>query len=465
MKLSKIFGKVPTSSSSRPSAPILAVFCVIATALLIPTNSGHGTQRSSRFGFLDAPAAVYSTDANDSWNRIFYFLFSRRVETRLTDEFPEAGPFTFNRADDARDVMLSSPIGISTRSFARDEIGDRAIDPLYPSFFRSAGVEAVLADPAYSGLSKALVQALGENTARSPVARALLQADLWSAYDILYAREFKNPGREQIEQRRRALMDLLGRLIRKIALSGPEIDSLPANYSIASAKQSLPDVFRKDSGWIEVEWFPHRLHVSEASYRRVARVFLKPAAVQRDLPKFLNGLPLDERLFADLDGAALLIQLLLIDENGRLAPTRLATDVQIRLFKRTGEGAFKTTDMQAFEINRRNLLGGGASGGLVREDENGPAYLAASGNDFTFASPQLNGGSPVQAKLRTRCTACHGNDLARVMTFSFMVPPGTQVPTVKQLDSDGHQFADAVMEAKAKRMDFESLRMYFTAAR
>ena len=41
----------------------------------------------------EAPEKIYSDNPNDSWNRIFYYLFSRRVTARMSSEFPEAGPF------------------------------------------------------------------------------------------------------------------------------------------------------------------------------------------------------------------------------------------------------------------------------------------------------------------------------------------------------------------------------------
>jgi len=43
-----------------------------------------------------APELIYAQDPNDAWNRIFYFLFSRRIQARLSDEFPEGAPFREN---------------------------------------------------------------------------------------------------------------------------------------------------------------------------------------------------------------------------------------------------------------------------------------------------------------------------------------------------------------------------------
>jgi hypothetical protein len=438
----------------------IATLCVGVIYFVTTAIVARSAQQGPNAVFLDAPAAVYAPDPNDSWNKIFFYLFSRRVETRVTDEFPESrGATAFTRQEDPRVVMLPSPISISERAFERDEIGDRAIDPLYPSFLRSTGAQVILNDPAYSKLSKILQQALGETRARSPVARALMQADLWSAYDTLYSTAYSQRAMPETSERR-TLLDLLARMIRKVALTGSEIESLPANYPVAAPPESLPDLFRREGEWLEVRWMPH-LHDYSAGYRRVTRVFLKPAHPPRDVNTFLNGLPRDEHLIADLDGVAIVTQLLVIDAKGRLMPTTLTTDVQVRLFEKTADGAYKRTSMQASEISRRLLIDNSPSGGLVVENENSPAYLAVAGNDYTFASPQPHLDMPVQAKLRTRCTACHGEDLTTVMTFAFKVFPDRPMPPVQQLNPLARQAADSVMEKKAKQKDFESLRALF----
>ena len=256
------------------------------------------------------------------------------------------------------------------------------------------------------------------------------------------------------------LTDLLVHMIRKIALTNGEIRSLPANYSLAAPRESLPDLFRKDGEWLEVRWMPH-LHDYAGGNRRVTRVFIKPVHPPRDVNTFLNGLPRDEHLLADLDGVALVTQFLLIDAKGRLMPTSVTTEVQVRLFEKTPDGAFKRTSIQVSEISRRLLITNDPSGGLVVESENSPAYLAVAGNDYTFASPQPHLDLPVQAKLRTRCTACHGEDLTTVMTFAFKVIPDRDMPPVRQLDPLAHQATDAVMEKKAEQKDFESLQAFF----
>lgn len=131
-------------------------------------------------------------------------------------------------------------------------------------------------------------------------------------------------------------------MIRKIALTDREIESLPANCSVAAQRESLPDLFRKDSEWLEARWMP-QLHDYAGGNRRITRVFLKPAHSPQDITAYLNGLPRDEHLTADLDGVALVTQLLVIDLKGQLLPTSLTTEVQFRFFEKTPDGAFKKT--------------------------------------------------------------------------------------------------------------------------
>jgi transglutaminase-like putative cysteine protease len=155
------------------------LFCVgltLAFALLASTQGRSFRVQapehvSPKSAFLAAPEPIYSLNPNDSWNRIFYFLFSRRVETRLSDEFPEGAPFSEKPLFED-DALLK--IHVSTRVFERTEIGDRAIDPLYPSFLSSDGSRILLDEPAYSRFVIALQDALSENVPRLAIARETL---------------------------------------------------------------------------------------------------------------------------------------------------------------------------------------------------------------------------------------------------------------------------------------------------
>lgn len=406
----------------------------------------------------EAPERIYSDNPNDSWNRIFYYLFSRRVTTQLSSEFPEASPF--EKVADFEFMHLEK----SRRTFERNEIGDRAIDPLYPSFLRDDGIRTVLKGAAYADFKKALLDGLADTSPHDAMARAMMQSDLWSAYDIVSRyRHYEQQGQSELAQHRLEALDLLGRLVRKVALTPEEIRSLPDNYAMARAKYTLPDLFG-ENGWVEVKWFPYRLHDEAVDFRRVTRVFLKPARTPKDMQKFLNGFrgyanPVTDRL----EGVALVIQPLLVDTHGEVQPTKVVTDVQFRMFqKQTEPGAVEKTQIGVYEVSRK-LLRDGASGFLAQDGEDAAAYLPAAGNDYSFASPNLvSRGAPLVVKQKTRCTMCHGDDLTGLMTFAMEVAPneGPGSP-VRQLDRAGHEAADFVISKKMGRGDWKSLGKYF----
>jgi hypothetical protein len=449
---------------SRPTEISYAALLICLSTVGLPALIGQRPAPDSpKVALTEKPEALYSSDPNDSWNRVFYFLFSRRLEIRLSADFPEAGPFVDK---------------VSTRSFERVEIGDRAIDPMYPGELASTGERVVLSDTAYPEFAKALQEAVSESVSRSTIARALMQNDLWGAYDILFYK-LVPPWEAELGQRRLVVLDLIARLIKKIALTPEEIKALPNNYSAAVRNSSFPDVFQKGSGWIEVQWFAGREHDSSARFRRVSRVFLKPEHPPRDMQKFLNAQPgRDDDSFgraanpvADLDGVALVTQLLLIDPDGNLHPTTLTSEAQVRHFEKTETGMFKRTSMQVCEISRKLFVSAPETGGLVSEDENSRAYLggytfAEAGAEFPGANPGSNFSAnttiikpPVQVKLRTRCARCHLDDLAMIRTFAIGFPP--HPPPVRQLNTAENDAARFDIAQKGKEGDFQALLAYF----
>jgi hypothetical protein len=443
--------------TSRMTCKFPGIWVVPAMALAMaaqPLFAQGAPSSLPRVGLDLTPELIYSANPNDPWNKIFYFLFSRKLQVRLSSDFAEGAPF------------LDGPGGqkVSIRVFERNELGDRAIDPMYPTFSVAFGSMLVLSDLAYPEFNQALRDALKGTIPRSVSARALMQSDLWGAYDALFF-PFLPDDEKRLGERRKAALDLTGRLIGKIALRPDEIRALPENYSVAVRRQSLPDVFGKDSGWMEVEWFMPRQHDSQARYRKVSRVFLKPTHPPHDMSKFLNSLGDDPTNPIGLDGVALITQLLLLDSHGNPQPTRLTIEAQARLFDRSQEGKLKTT-VKVCEISRKLFIQNPASGGLVAEDEGTPVYLS-NGGSYGFAEGQLMPGhrpeitEPVQIKLRTRCAACHGEDLQQVNTFSIARPPNATLPTVRRLDPSATDAADFDISAKRKLQEFKNLLDYF----
>src|SRR5215831_1232054 len=167
------------------------------------------------------PQSIYAVDPQDSWNRIFYLLFTRTVKVRLADNFEEGAPFVPVR------IATRLPQMASARTFERVESGDRAVDPLYPSFFNSAGVESVLIDLQYLQFKNVLQEALSEQAARPPLQRALMQADAWAAFDILHRHRGLSG---EVGDRRSELLLMLSQFVRKLALTLEEIAALPDTY-------------------------------------------------------------------------------------------------------------------------------------------------------------------------------------------------------------------------------------------
>lgn len=219
-----------------------------------------------------------------------------------------------------------------------------------------------------------------------------------------------------------------------------------------------PTVLNPNSGWIEVQWIPDRLHEVAVQYRRAARVFLKPASPPADPERFLDGLRMSSRPADKLDAAALLVQNLLIDSAGNLVPSPLTEDVQIRRFLRDGNQTINETEVSQYELSRATLLNDSASGGFVFSGKSSPAYLADAGNDYGFATPiHIRGEAPlpVATSLRTRCVSCHGRNLTAVFTFNVHQPE--PIPPVIALNPAVNEHADYVAQQKAKREDFKSL--------
>jgi hypothetical protein len=399
--------------------------------------------------------SIYAADPHDAWNRIFYLLFTRTVEVRLTDDFKGVGPY-----ESIDNVMGHPSLTVTSRRFERIESGDRAIDPLYPNFFNAAGAESVLADPQFTELKRALTEACAETTLRPPLQRALMQSDAWAAYDVLnWMRRIHGP----TSDRAREILPLLAQFIGKLALSSEEIAALPDNCAAARKRLNLPDVFNPASGFVEVEWFPQRLHDFTVNNRRAARVFLKPETAADRFLSDTNARirkhedPLPDGL-RSLEGAALTTQMLLIDRKGRVVPSPLMYELQFRTSVRDARGAFKTAAVEEYDLSRKALLADASSGGLIRHGDDDPAYLPSSGNDFTFASPtigQQEAGPPILATLRRRCESCHFE--ATVNTFMMMQDPRRASPPLRQLQSASNERGLYVAGAKMKESRFNEL--------
>jgi hypothetical protein len=444
---------------------------VVAILLIVPILSANyrhlcgslsnNSELLPAFSTDDAQR-IYSPDPKDSWNRIFNLLFTRTLKVRLSKEFPEGAPFT---ALSGPDIPFASPLYVSARVFDRFEDGDRAIEPLYPSFF-SGGPQQLFKEPNYTNLANALTDALNESAMRSPVARALMQTDAWAAYDVLY-RTYQ--GVDEFAARKDRLLKLLAQFIRKIALSPEEIKQVPQNCAAGGRKHQIPEFFEPASGWIEYELMPLRLHDEAVAFRREARLFAKPIATPSDKTRFLQSLraftvnhPHEQKVPDNLEAVALVIENLLIDAQGEVVASPLIQDVQIRKFIRDKNGALVKAQVQEYELSRRKLLSDPSNSGFIEFDDDAAAFESAAGNDYGFATPfPLGRGAPLLVKLSSRCADCHGTEhtfLQSLAVHEFLVGRIKPPPSVAVLETNQDPHANYVIARKMARDDFKRLR-------
>lgn len=407
------------------------------------------------------PQPIYAADPDDAWNQVFFLLFTRTVSSRLMAD----GALPFSAADER--------LVLSDRRVTRIESGDRAIDPLYPSWlwmgslyfdFQPDRAWRILSDPWYSRLVTALETVRRTATSRPPLARALMQADVWSAYDMLHTMTrlragFPNRGFPERDQRAEALLPLLARTLRALALSSDEIARLPDTYSAAAAALGLPDLFGTEAGWMEIRWFPRRSHDEASGYRRATRVFFRPTVQPNDEAAFLNVLRDAEGANSGaLASVALLTQLLVVGADGTAVSSPITYQVQFRGTAARSRGS----EIPQYELSRRLLLSSPATGGLVGFDASSPAYLPMAGNDFSFATPPRLDGEAVLAPLGTVCAGCHGGPgVGHLKTFSIITAPGLPVPPVDRLVSAQNVHAGDVARRKMDTEEFKALRQHW----
>jgi len=146
--------------------------------VLLPSLGGKTKRRF--LSTLIGPGEAFFAVRRLTWK------YSRRADAKITDSI------SLSSKKARRSLALRGWVFLLcksvTRVFAQAEIGDRAIEPLYPSFFTASGALQVLTEPRYSQLKQALIDALNERALRPPVARALMQSDAWAAYDTLFER-------------------------------------------------------------------------------------------------------------------------------------------------------------------------------------------------------------------------------------------------------------------------------------
>jgi hypothetical protein len=360
---------------------------LILLAVLTATLSNSGNPRTLESSA--ATVAVYHSDPSHIWNRLHAAFFVR-------DDLPGT------------------------------ELLPDALDP--PFWFHT---NHLLAEPSHKKTLRTLdefLQTHAENLIHDPVKRAILQRDLWAVFDWSAGRA---PG---YETERRELQARLAEVLRRLALTPEQLGSLPDNYAQALASGEFakeydpqhrdraflpPDLFEPQGSWVELKGQGKPLPVAEQhdsffSGRSNFLVFLRLPGGRKTTFDYLKTLwnspvplvssphfsPLqDEAPNPDLpelpagSQVALVRQLTLFDNQGKLTAAPITESVQIRVYHSVtpstapavGIDRMITKSGQDFYAIRlsRLLLFANQSGGLkaARPDERDFTLFGGGGPD------------------------------------------------------------------------------------
>jgi hypothetical protein len=327
------------------------------------------------------------------------------------------------------------------------------------------------------GLLNEFLDKRGEKLIAHPLKRALFQHDLWAIFDWLADPEAEHVGkRAHLSAERRALRNRLAPLICRLVLSVEQIETLPDNYSLALACKAYPfkqdpshtdkaflpsDLFDANGPWVHFQTdggkpYPFGkptalTHVHFVGGRSAFFVFINlPGGRQATLdflqklntfpypavprPGRTTALTLNPDLPPPPSGTklALVRQMMVIDDRGKMRPTRLIESVQLRVVHAiTGED----NDFYEFTLHRKELFDSNNGLRAGRSDQvTIPVFNHTHDEDiFDFPSrvrmiramAANRGKEPVTENLRFDCISCHKRpELASVNAFFHDRPPG-----------------------------------------
>jgi hypothetical protein len=247
-------------------------------------------------------------------------------------------------------------------------------DSLDPPLWQET--EYLLAGPSYARALRVLDEFLrthAETLIRDPLKRAMLQRDLWAVFDWSVEQESASRRPDHINEKRELQMRL-AEVLRRLALTSKEIESLPDNYSQAVASGAFakeydpahrdraflpPDLL--DGSWVSIDSSPEAFsfggvaqsHVQAFSGRSRFLVFMRLPEGRKATLAYLQTLwnfpepwvhgpdsaPDQTRVNPNLPSfpagteVALVRQAMLFDNQGKLAPAPITESIQIRVYR------------------------------------------------------------------------------------------------------------------------------------
>ena len=389
---------VYTDEVSRTILPKIRVVLLLAAAIAFPPWNPGAAQSPL------PSVKVFDLDPNDIWNRTYACLFVRQ-----TYDGTEYGA-------DALDPLLWS----ETQHLLSGDSHRRALACL-DVFLRSHA----------------------ERADQNPLKRAILQRDLWTLFDWVVAGN-------TLPQQRQELEVPLAEAIRRLAITPEQVRTLPNTYSEAVATQQFaraydpqnprqpflpPELFRSNGPWVCISAYSYEpTAIAHFSGRSRFLVFMRlpggrdatlayihklrsssepPLLRSGSGPNLLNlALP----QFPVGTMVALVRQMIVIDNRGKLTPSNMTESVQLRVYHAISPGmkymnfingpSSRDQDFVEFRMSRPELFAH-HNGGLraLHAEETEFATFSTHGVDaFESTTPLMQ-----QEVILDRCRACHSD--------------------------------------------------------
>ncbi|HVU88131.1 MAG TPA: hypothetical protein VHD36_12505 [Pirellulales bacterium] len=294
----------------------------------------------------------------------------------------------------------------------------------------------------------------GDKLKSEPMARVLLQHDLWTLFDFLMGRHIARQGDAETRKHRDEVCRRLAHAIQRLALPAETLSKLPNNYALAVESGRFaathdfdpqrhylpPTLLSGNEDWQEIDFYQaHRsedverryvfLHMRAFQGRSYFRVFCRFPGGRAQLEEYLKQLDdhgIDWRASAQHGSIALtpeaphlpagtevaLVQFLIaLDPELHMVPTSLVESVRLLVFKNADGTPDPGTNMgngvnaAKYTLKRRLALaeGGMQHGGLHREPDDLPVYRVLFENE---KAPDW-GTRGRYFKLVADCRACH----------------------------------------------------------
>jgi len=382
----------------------LSLFCLSAPEVELAAE----TSLPAAGDFSSLPkVTLYDPDPNHLWNRLYAALFAR------------TGPGWETSGMESLDLLLWTQ------------------------------TKHLIGEPSRTHAIRVLDEFLatnGENLIQDPVKRAVMQRDLWALFDWSL-RVGRIDDNAVTPKRVRDLQVRVVEVIKRIALTRAQIESLPDNYSATAASTgvsasgrtanpeelSLPaDLFQDNGPWVCVgnaEDLAANDHVGGCEARSVFFVFMRlpgGASATREyirslskaLPTWLQGrlpegIPVVPQMPVGTK-VALVRQMLLIDNRMELVASHLTESVEVRAYREIAPFGLtltirnpKAQAVAEFVLDRPMLFAKSSFGLRKRKDDEtdfgfGPG-VELTGQD-PFESPKDRTG---MAPVMSSCIMCH----------------------------------------------------------